>query len=223
MSELLSSEITSSSVGTHKRADTETLAAEINALGEMTYADLRLAWRRLYRVHPPKKLSRDLLVFWIKHSIPGRRSSNVCESRTQTQRYLVLWPFILGVPNECVRTLELGVAWKMQERVLGGLSAATKRQLAELARSMATKSDLAKARTVTLRPGARLVRDWGGETHEILIVEDGFLWRGKTWRSLSAIAREMTGTHWSGPRFFGLTGAKTKSVAAADTEDNCHE
>ncbi len=45
------------------------------------------------------------LVFWIKHSIPGRRSANVCESRTQTKRYLVLWPFILGVPNECVRTL----------------------------------------------------------------------------------------------------------------------
>ena len=45
------------------------------------------------------------LVFWIKHSIPGRRSSNVCESRTQTKRSLVLWPFILGVQNECVRTL----------------------------------------------------------------------------------------------------------------------
>ncbi len=161
MSELLSSEMTSSSVGTRKRADTEALAAEITALGEMTYADLRFAWRRLYRVHPPKKLSRDLL--------------------------------------------ELGVAWKLQERVLGGLSAATKRQLGELARTMATKSDLAKARTVTLKPGARLVRDWGGETHEVLVVEDGFVWRGKTWRSLSAIAREMTGTHWSGPRFFGIS------------------
>lgn len=119
--------------------------------------------------------------------------------------------------------LQLGVAWKLQERALGGLSAATKRQLAELARTMATKSDLPKARKVTLKPGARLVRAWGGETHEVLVVEDGFLWRGKTWRSLSVIAREMTGTHWSGPRFFGLTDTRTKSVSVADTEGSDHE
>lgn len=114
--------------------------------------------------------------------------------------------------------LELGVAWKLQERLLGGLSAATKHQLNELARTMATKSDLAKARKVTPKPGARIIREWNGETQEVLVVEDGFLWRGKTWRSLSMIAREMTGTHWSGPRFFGLVGTRTKSVAAADTE-----
>ena len=60
---------------------------------------------------------------------------------------------------------------------------------------------------MSLKPGARLVRAWGGEIHEILVVEDGFLWRGKTWSSLSAIAREMTGTRWSGPRFFGIATA----------------
>lgn len=119
--------------------------------------------------------------------------------------------------------LQLGVAWKLQERVLGGLSAATKRQLAELATTMATKSDLAKARKVTLKPGARLVRAWGGETHEVLVVEDGFLWQGKTWRSLSVIAREMTGTHWSGPRFFGLTDTRTKSDTVPDDEGHDHE
>ena len=119
--------------------------------------------------------------------------------------------------------LELGVAWKLQERVLGGLSAVAKRQLAELTRTMSTKSDLPKARTVTLKPGARLVRAWGGETHEVLVVEEGFLWRGTTWRSLSVIAREISGTHWSGPRFFGLTSTTTKSVVAADTEGHDHE
>ena len=113
--------------------------------------------------------------------------------------------------------LQLGVAWKLQERVLGGLSAATKRQLDELARTMATKSDLTKARKVTLKPGARLVRAWGGETHEVLVVEDGFLWRGRTWRSLSVIAREMTGTHWSGPRFFGV--GRTKAARTIGDND----
>lgn len=105
--------------------------------------------------------------------------------------------------------LELGVAWKLQERAHGGLSAATKRQLADLARTMEANADLAKARTVSLRPGARLIREWNGETHEVLVVEDGFQWRGETWRSLSVIAREMTGTQWSGPRFFGLKAGRT--------------
>jgi len=85
-----------------------------------------------------------------------------------------------------------------------------KRQIAGLAKTMETKSNLVQPRSVSLKPGARLLRSWGGETHEVVVVEDGFTWAGKTWRSLSAIAREMTGTRWSGPRFFGLgtaTGA----------------
>jgi hypothetical protein len=109
--------------------------------------------------------------------------------------------------------LELGVAWKLQERAYGGLSAATKRRLADLARTMDEKGDLAKARVVRLKPGAKLVREWRGETHDILVLEDGFQWRGQRWRSLSAIAREMTGTHWSGPRFFGL---QAKAEAAGE-------
>jgi hypothetical protein len=55
-----------------------------------------------------------------------------------------------------------------------------------------------------MKPGLRLVREWRGETHTVLVLEDGFEWNGNRRRSLSAIAREITGTHWSGPRFFGL-------------------
>lgn len=100
--------------------------------------------------------------------------------------------------------LQLGIAWKIQERAQGGLSAANRRKLDELARTLSTNADLAQPRTTALKPGARLIRDWGGQTHEILVTEDGFVWRGKTWPSLSVIAREITGTRWSGPRFFGL-------------------
>ena len=100
--------------------------------------------------------------------------------------------------------LELGVAWKIQERAYGGLGAAMNRRLAELAKTMAEKGDLAKARAVRLKPGVKLVREWRGETHDVLVLEDGFQWRGQRWRSLSAIASEISGTHWSGPRFFGL-------------------
>ena len=95
--------------------------------------------------------------------------------------------------------LELGIAWKLQENKLGGLGTAVKRQIAELARTMEAKSDLAKPRAISLKSGARLLRAWNGLTHEVLVVEDGFLWAGRTCPSLSAIAREITGTRWSGP------------------------
>ena len=112
--------------------------------------------------------------------------------------------------------LELGVAWKLQERAYGGLSAAMKRRLAELAKTMDEKGDLAKAPAVRLKPGVKLVREWRGETHDVLVLEDGFQWRGQRWRSLSAIAREISGTHWSGPRFFGL---QAKAETAEEARD----
>ena len=62
----------------------------------------------------------------------------------------------------------------------------------------------------SLLPGGRLLREWNGVTHVVDVTDGGFVWKGETWRSLSAIAREITGAHWSGPRFFGLNG-KAKS------------
>ena len=67
-----------------------------------------------------------------------------------------------------------------------------KRRLADLAKTMDEDGDLAKARMVRLKPGAKLIREWHGETHDILVLEDGFQWRGQHWRSLSAIAAEIT-------------------------------
>ena len=100
--------------------------------------------------------------------------------------------------------LELGIAWKLQAQISGGLNIATRRRLDELARTLTTKVDSTQKRTITLKPGARLLREWAGKSHEILVTEKGFVWRGKTWKSLSVIAREITGARWSGPRFFGL-------------------
>jgi hypothetical protein len=62
-----------------------------------------------------------------------------------------------------------------------------------------------KAAGAFVKPGTRLVREWNGQTHTVLVHADGVEWRGKRYRSLSIVAREITGAHWSGPRFFGLT------------------
>jgi hypothetical protein len=59
-----------------------------------------------------------------------------------------------------------------------------------------------------LTPGTRLVRDWHGVGHTVIVLEDSFEFDGRHWKSLTAIARAITGTHWNGPRFFGLTGGK---------------
>lgn len=107
--------------------------------------------------------------------------------------------------------LELGLSWKLQEKALGGASAAIKRRLIDLVRTMESKGDLTKSRAVKLKPGAKLVREWRGETHDVLVLEDSFLWKGERWRSLSLIARKITGTRWSGPRFFGLTSSKERA------------
>ena len=55
-----------------------------------------------------------------------------------------------------------------------------------------------------LAPGTRLLREWNGRTHQVDVTDDGFVWNGETYRSLSAVARAITGARWSGPRFFGL-------------------
>ena len=100
--------------------------------------------------------------------------------------------------------LTLAIAWKLQERVYGGLTAAQKHKLAGLAEELRTNGDLSGSPSIRVKPGMRLVREWRGETHSVLVLEDGFEWNGERHPSLSAIAREITGTLWSGPRFFGL-------------------
>ena len=100
--------------------------------------------------------------------------------------------------------LVLAIAWKLQEKAYGGLTAAQKRKLAALSEDLRKGGDLRACASVRVKPGAKLVREWGGETHTVLVLEEGFEWNGKRRRSLSEIAREITGTRWSGPRLFGL-------------------
>jgi hypothetical protein len=123
--------------------------------------------------------------------------------------------------------LELGIAWALQDKALGGLTPAARRQLAALAETLGRGGDIAAPRTTSLKAGARLVREWNGETHDVLVLKDGFRWRDATWPSLSAIAREITGARWSGPRFFGITASRSRPATdhgprrVADAEASC--
>ena len=107
------------------------------------------------------------------------------------------------------------IAYKIQERTFGGLTKATKRKLQMLARKLETKGGNAFEPDLTLKPGSRLVREWRGVPHSVIVLEDGFDYGGQRYRSLTKIAREITGAHWSGPRFFGLTQTKSSATANA--------
>jgi hypothetical protein len=107
------------------------------------------------------------------------------------------------------RLLMLGIAWKWQADVNGGLSRKLERRLDALEagsrRGGRVGISAAKQPNVPrLLPGARLIRVWRDERHEVIVTETGFLWRGRSWVSLSAIARAITGSRRNGPAFFGL-------------------
>jgi hypothetical protein len=100
--------------------------------------------------------------------------------------------------------LARGIAYEMQVRQIGGLTPAERKALGALAQG---RSDPNPA---TLKAGTRLYRSWRGVTQEVLVLEDGYSWRDKSYASLSEVARAITGARWSGPRFFGVRRAVTR-------------
>ena len=136
------------------------IAEAVARLSALTIFELRGEWRRLYRMQPPMRLSRDLLM--------------------------------------------RGITYELQERLLGGLSKTVARKLEQAKADPANRDEAKPAPPISLKPGTRLVREWRGATHMVLIHADGVEWRGQRYPSLSVVAREITGAHWSGPRFFGL-------------------
>ena len=119
------------------------------------------------------------------------------------QQLLALWQDLFDVPPPKSLSrpfLRRVLAFEVQARAMGGLPKGFSAKLERAAGEDAPK------RSDGLQPGGRLLREWNGITHVVDVTEQGFRWRDQTWRSLSAIAREITGAHWSGPRFFGLNG-----------------
>jgi len=136
------------------------IAKALARLSALTIFELRGEWRRLHRMPPPMRLSRDLLI--------------------------------------------RGIIYQLQERAYGGLSTAIARKLEQVAADPLSRGAAKPAPPIALRPGTRLVREWRGVTHMVLIQADGIEWHGQRYRSLSVVARKITGARWSGPRFFGL-------------------
>jgi Protein of unknown function (DUF2924) len=107
------------------------------------------------------------------------------------------------------------VAYRMQEVALGGLRPERQRQLRHFAHQLKESREGRIRPRPELRPGTRLVREWRGRTYEVLALDDGFAWQGTSYRSLSALARKITRTPWSGPLFFGLKPNRSAALVSS--------
>jgi hypothetical protein len=122
------------------------------------------------------------------------------------------WRALFGTsaPNNSRSFLEFRLAHRIQELTYGGPSRETRRMLDlladEIEGKVSRKAIIADSRNPVI--GTRLVREWDGTEHTVTVMKDGFDWQGQKFKSLSAVARSITGTQWNGYRFFGLREAR---------------
>lgn len=125
-----------------------------------------------------------------------------------------LWHDLNGTEAPAIRKTLLmrALAYRIQEKAFGGLSRDARQKIKKMARNLKNGAPVLPTPATAVRPGTRFVRDWGGKTHEVAVLERGFVYRGERYTSLSKIARLITGARWSGPLFFGLKGHPTTTA-----------
>ena len=135
------------------------------------------------------------------HEIAALRQATPADLK---ERWLAL--YCTEPPRRISRDLLIrALAYRIQEQALGGLKPSTLRLLVKVAaHASARRSIEVTPEPTTLKPGTVLLREWHGTQHQVIVREDGIVFRGKPYKSLSEVAYRITGTKWSGPRFFGL-------------------
>jgi hypothetical protein len=151
--------------------DSERLANELAGLQRLSDEKLNQHFKIMYRVDPPPRMRRPLLIQALAH--------------------------------------------RMQEKALGGLKPVTRRLLASIADDATARRARPVACKRKIKPGTTLLREWHGVQHRLTVLVDGVQFAGERYRSLSEVARKITGSRWSGPLFFGLKSAATEDLHGA--------
>jgi len=138
-----------------------------------------------------------------------RKLDRICSLGLEELRLEWRRLYHIDAPRISRDLLVLGLGYRLQEMEHDGLGRATRRKLQTIAKALRTTGRVGVTPSLSLKPGARLVREWRGRTHTVTVTEDGFEYAGMSYPSLTKIANKITGGHWSGPRFFGLPAAKT--------------
>ncbi len=130
-----------------------------------------------------------------------------------TKALLKIWGKWFDAPPKRVRRdyLVASIAYKIQAKAYGGLSQTIRNKL----RRLAFENQMDHQDKYLLSPGIELVRKWNGKNYRVSVIKGGFTYEGRHYRSLSVIAREITGAHWSGPVFFGVRKTRRKKNAEA--------
>jgi len=115
-------------------------------------------------------------------------------------------------PDMAPDLMRRAIAGRLQERVHGGLPLTAMKAIQALQANLACNGGMEAVAAPALKPGTRLVREWHGRTYHVHVCDDGFEFEQRHYRSLSQIAREITGAAWSGPRFFGLKSKKYRGT-----------
>ena len=125
---------------------------------------------------------------------------------------LALWRSNVGVPpkNLSIQLMRMALVYEYQLAEDLELHKRGQKALHDLIRSVSPRPEI----DARLKPGAKLVREWQGRSYTVNVTEDGFELDGKVFASLSAVAKHITGSHWSGPRFFGLVSAGSSRIKA---------
>jgi hypothetical protein len=166
----------------------ERIEQEIAALGDLPREELAARWVKAYGCPPPKGVKRGLLERAAAWHLQARYLGGLSTMARKTIRDAVKRKGVST--NASARFADRG---NTETSDAGGLTEKTSRRVR-----------LPTINPPAPRPGTRLVREWNGRTHVVDVREDGFVFDGKTYRSLSAVTKRITGAHWSGRRFFGL-------------------
>jgi hypothetical protein len=126
-------------------------------------------------------------------------------------------------PHLSRELLVRAVAYRMQELALGGVRPEPQRQLRRIAHEFKETGGVRMRARPDLKPGTRLIREWQGRAYKVLVLDDGFSWQDTRYRSLSAVARKITGTAWSGPLFFGLKANRSATHRSSQVRDPAGE
>lgn len=171
------------------RGNRTELEREVAQLADLPREALSERWRKIYGVAPPRGVRNELMIRAVAWHLQAKRLGGLS---AETRR--LLRSAISKVENEkLVRDMPKGTATEGQVNAVQGDD-----QIPDEAGARPRRE---RRRLV---PGARLMREWGGRTHVVDVIEGGYVFEAKVYPSLTAIAGKITGAHWSGPRFFGL-------------------
>lgn len=167
------------------------LEREVAALGDLPREQLSVLWQKVHGHPPPKGIRQELLVRSASWHLQEHRLGGRTPSTTRLLKAAIADARRgLSARTPASTSVEHFDAASVTCEIDGMVASSS------VAPSKKTRQNLT--------PGARLIRDWNGKTHIVDVIEEGFVFQAKVHKSLTAIAHQITGAHWSGPRFFGL-------------------